>query len=193
MKIKSETADQISLYDRSSGPFVGPLLVIVGVGVFFIHTSASSPHWVVPTIAAVLIIVGFAMLLFSPSFTVDVTKSEIHYQRNALAGKHIDQTYNSSDVSQIIVQESINQSYNSNMGNNPGMPMRTNIKFQTFLLFKDGLQLPIDNGSSSASMVGIIGGSGNKEISIAQKVATLLGVPMQGGRSPLSITPNDQL
>lgn len=173
MKIINETAEEIGLESRSTGLRVfAAFFVLIGIAFCFIRSNTGASPLLIWTIGGVIILVGLLMLLFSASYSIDITKNTIHYVRKALAGsnRNVDQTYNSGDVARVIVQSSMD---------------RRQISYQTFLVFKDGNIIPIDNSNSGGGLVfgGINISSGSKEIGIAQKVATFLGVPMQSGQT----------
>jgi hypothetical protein len=179
MKIVNQTTDSLVLKEGDAKAIIiGIIFAIVGLFLGFNSGFAvTNTLW----IALGLFVIGLVVVFMSSSITVDLNKGsgQIIYQTKRLIGGKTS-TYPISDALRIETRKSLRIEGSSHTGKTTSVPRRV-LVFQSFLVFKNGQELPLDHqgGNSVLSMnTGLMVG-GSKEITIANQVATFLGVPFQ--------------
>jgi len=180
MKITNQASDELMLSEGDAKNLViGIILALVGVGVgFYAHFMVSTQLWV----AIGLFIVGLVVVFTSSSIAVDINKtnSQITYQTKRLIGGKT-AVHAVGDVLRIETRKSWRMENNNSGGRAVSAPRQVLVS-QSVVVFKDGLELPLDHQKSSLGMgIGpavMMGGSG-REVAVANQVATFLAVPFQ--------------
>jgi hypothetical protein len=183
MKIINQTQDQMSLKDGNISSLVaGVVLMIVGVYIFYQTYSVSGLSKNV-LVGVGLFIFGLVVLFLSSAITISIDKSQnkiLFLKKRLLGGKS--QTYAIQDVLRVELRKSIEmeQGTRSQTGT-ISMPHQV-LKYQSIIIFKDGVELPLENVKNSSGITsGVLMGVNGKEISIANQIAAFLNVPFQEG------------
>ena len=195
MKIIKQTEDQLITKDGDLKRIViGIIFAFMGILViyFLLHPTyapGTQPNgspivgWIVGIFFAVF---GFLMVFLSFSIVVDFNKTTgqmIYKQKKLIGGKAT--TYNIADIVRIESRKGWREvSPSNNRGGMSVSVLQQVPLFQSLLILKDGLELPLDQQWSPRNSSGIFGAaimmSGlNTESSLATKIATFLNVPFQ--------------
>jgi hypothetical protein len=184
MKVITQTADELVLRDgNKTGIIVGGLLAVLGVlaGIFL---NGEVPYMIWIALATVL--VGVAVVLFSSAITVSASKKSgqlIHETKRIVGGKTV--SYGIGDVMRIETRKMWRMDSRS-AGNNRTV-REPKLVAQSYIVFKNGVELALDHEKTSSSMrvggIGFTGGQGNESAQAAM-VAQFLGVPFQDVMPP---------
>ena len=175
MKIINQTADEMVLKDSDIGRLIFGIVAVCGspsIGgyVYFTH-GWSNGLWV----AVIFFVTGIFTLFGSATITVDINKSnnQIGYQKKRLIGGS-QAAYAISDVLRIETRKQWT-------GTNNNRQARQVLVSQSVIVFKNGTELPLDNGGggSSVGMGGVMMSGSGREVAIATQVASFMGVPFQ--------------
>ena len=180
MKIVAQTADEMVLKEGSAkGIVTGAVLALAGIGVAaYAHFAPSAPLWV----GIALFVVGAAMVLFSSSIAVDISKAtgQIAYRTKRLVGGSA-ATFAVADVLRIETRQ-MWRTQNMNTGNRGMSAPQQVLVSQSVMVMKDGREVPLDHQNSPSNMgagAGVLMGGAGREAAIANQVAAFLGVPFQ--------------
>jgi hypothetical protein len=190
MKIISETKDELILKEGStSGIIMGTLFLLGGIciGVFrgsiAANISSASGPTIVLGIAAALFLIGLLAILLSSSITVGVNKAtgKLSYDKKRLIGGS-STTYGIDEVLRIETRRQWQMQNAAATQNQGGTVQQPVLVAQSVIVFKDGREVALDHQkTSSSSSVGgavIMSGQG-REVALANRVATFMGVPFQ--------------
>src|SRR3989344_1097919 len=190
MKIIEQNENILQLKDGNiSSIITGVILAVVGA---VIGLLAQSSDTVVILIVVAFIAIGAALVLFSSSINIviDKTKGQIVYGKKRIVGAKM-ASYQTANVFRIETRKEWRvQRASSNKG--ISMPRRTLVS-QSFIVFKDGTQLPLGHQKSNSSGLSIgpaVFTGGSNESAIANQVAVFLGVPFEEINPPGGIQIN---
>jgi hypothetical protein len=205
MKIINQTENELVLKDGSASNIVfGIVFLLIGLAIGYSgYNSGSKAVWV----GVALFVIGLLIALLSSTIGIDFNKASGQFtyrKKNLIGGKTT--TYNFTDVFRVETRKQWQTENTSRGAGNTRISMpREVLVSQSVIVFKDGRELPVDHQKkNSQGMSGIIGsasvlmGGQSKEISIANQVATFLGVPFQEVAPPpggigINIGPNIKL
>lgn len=180
MKIINQTQDEMVLKEGNvSGILFGLLLLLVGIYMgYSIYTASGYTNtlW----ISAALVVVGAIVMLVGSSILVTISKSgnQILYQKKRLIGSG-SSTYAVADVARIETRRQWRLERSASVNGQPARSREVLVS-QSFIVFKDGRELPIDHQKNAGMSVGSLVTSGqNGEVAVSNQVATFLGVPYQ--------------
>lgn len=190
MKIISETKDELILKEGStSGIITGTLFLLAGIGVGVFRgsiaasiSSASGPK-IVLGISAALFLIGLLAILLSSAITVGVNKTtgKLSYEKKRLVGGS-STTYGIDEVLRIETRRQWQMQNAAATQNQGGTVQQPILVAQSVIVFKDGREVALDHqkNSSSTSVGGAVIMSGQgREVALANRVATFMGVPFQ--------------
>ncbi|SRR6266481_1493220 len=182
MKIISQTENTMALKDG------GPLGSVVGIAFAAIGAYLGYGSYISPgdskNLWISLIFIGTGLLVIFMNTTIEVAIEKpggtISYKQNHLVGSK-SVVYNIPDVSRIETRKSWQA--RSGSGNRGFSGPRQVLVAQSLIIFKNGVEVPLDSQKGSSSIVSIgpaiIGGGQGKESELANQVAQFLGVPFQ--------------
>jgi hypothetical protein len=181
MKIVSQSAEELVLTEGGAqGIAVGVALVIAGaLGGYFLHGSSPIAIWIALAAAAA----GLAVIALSSSITVAANKTsgQLSYRKKRLIGEQ-NSTYGIADILRIETRRQWRVENTPPAGNRQASMPQPVLVAQSVIVFKDGRELPLDHqktsSSTSVGSVVLMGGQG-KEVAMANRVASFLGVPFQ--------------
>ncbi len=179
MKIIKQTSDELIIKDGSAKNIIFGIIfaLIGGAGAIYLNFVVSTPFW----ITMVFFIVGIIVILTSSSIVLSINKlgNQVGYQsKRIIGGKSY--SYTIDNVLRIETRKSWKIQRNNQSNSTISIPRQV-LVWQTIIIFKDGLELPISHeASSSSSIIGsmLMNGSGT-EVAIATQIATFMGVPFQ--------------
>ena len=181
MKIVSQSAEELVLTESGAqGIAIGVALVVAGaLGGYFLHASSPFAIW----IALAAAVAGLAVIAFSSSITVaaNKTRGQLSYRKKRLIGEQ-NSMYAIADILRIETRRQWRVENTPPTGNRQASMPQPVLVAQSVIVFKDGRELPLDHqktsSSTSVGSVVLMGGQG-KEIAMANRVASFLGVPFQ--------------
>jgi hypothetical protein len=190
MKIISETKDELIMKEGStSGIVMGSMFLVAGICVAIFRDkvaasfSSASAHTIVLGIAAALCVIGLLAILLSSAITVGINKTtgNLLYEKKRLIGG-ASTTYAIVDVLRIETRRQWQMQNAAANQNQPGTMQQPVLVAQSVIVFKDGREVALDHqkNSSSTAVGGAVLMSGQgKEVALANRIATFMGVPFQ--------------
>ena len=179
MKVITQTADELVLKDGNlTLTIIGGVLVVAGV-IAGIALNGETPYAI--WIALGLVLIGIAVVLFASALTISANKKSgqlIHETKRIVGGKTV--SYAIGDVLRIETRKMWRMESRST-GNNRTV-REPRLVAQSYIVFKNGAEVPLDHEKTSSSMrVGGVGftGSQKNETAQAAMVAQFLNVPFQ--------------
>lgn len=192
MKIINQTKVELKLKDSNlSSLIIGFIVIIIGgtLGVAFFNHADSKVFLIV---SGFLLLFGLLIILFSSAIIIDfkTINNQFNYTKKSFFRTKTD-IYNFSDVSHVELRKQWQTEYTS-YGNNSSSRIKVNnvtskkvLLFQSILILKNGIELPLDNKKNSSDTTSLLDsssvlmGGASKEVFIANQVATFLNVPFR--------------
>ncbi len=184
MKIINQTENELILKDGSfSNIFIGIIFCLIGI--FLGYQSYGTNEMLSLGMGAIFFIIGIFLILKNSTITVDFSKlnNKFSYQKKSLIKNEIN-VYNFSDVTRIETRKQW-EARNSSSERNGISTSRQVLVSQSIIVFKDGIELPLDSQKDSSGNIGLLNttsvlmGGSSKENFIANQVAIFIGVPFQ--------------
>ncbi|HCC06388.1 TPA: hypothetical protein DEP94_03465 [Candidatus Nomurabacteria bacterium] len=191
MQIITKTPDEIILKDSDWIQMImGVIFVVFGsifffmifnyVSIFFVEKD---PMKLLTLLVLIFPAIGLWMFLSASWVTIDINKAtgQILITRKSLMSTK-SQTDNTSDVARVELRKEWQQRTNATDSSVAGSSISV-LMYQLVLVFKDSTEIPL--GHQSRGKAGNIYiapeplGTSNKEVSIGNQIAQLLGVPFQ--------------
>ena len=184
MKITNQTESILTVKDGNifGNALGGILFFAVGI-LIILSTSTSTNSLVVWLIGITFVLSGFAIIFLGYSISIDFDKvgGQIIYTKKRIIGNK-SENYQIANVARIEVRRGY-RTQSNNSSRNGFSTSRQIPTAQSFVVFKDGSELSIDNMGDSSVSIFSIGLNTNTESSQSMKIATFLGVLFQDGNT----------
>ncbi len=174
---------------NASSLVIGVILLLVGLYLSY-HYYATSGFSNIIWVPVVVFVFGLVLILVSGSITVQINRSQISFaKKSILAGKSA--AYATQDAVRVELRKEYHMQQSTPAEKGAMSVPQEVLTSQSVIVFKDGTEVPLENAKSSGqSVAGVLMSGQGKELSIANQVATFLGIPLQeilAGPSPMVV------